>query len=142
MYTKKAIFMGSPAFAVPVLQSLMSNQYDIIAVYTQPDKRTGRGQQLMPCSVKQFAVSHGLRVIHPETFKNAEEISTLEELQPDIIIVAAYGQILPDSVLRIPKYNCINIHPSLLPKYRGPAPVAAAILNGDAMTGVTVMLIE
>jgi methionyl-tRNA formyltransferase len=142
MFTKKAIFMGSPAFAVPALQSLMSNQYDIIAVYTQPDKRTGRGQQLMPCSVKQFAVSHGLRVIQPETFKNAEEISTLEELQPDIIIVAAYGQILPDSVLHIPKYNCINIHPSLLPKYRGPAPVAAAILNGDAVTGVTVMLIE
>ncbi|MCX6005680.1 MAG: methionyl-tRNA formyltransferase [Chloroflexi bacterium] len=138
----KAVFMGSPAFALPALQSLMSNQYDIIAVYTQPDKRTGRGQQLMPCSVKQFAVSHGLRIIQPETFKNAEEISALEELQPDIIIVAAYGQILPDSVLRIPKYDCINIHPSLLPKYRGPSPVAAAILNGDVITGVTIMMIE
>jgi len=138
----KAVFMGSPAFALPALQSLMSNQYDIIAVYTQPDKKTGRGQQLMPCSVKQFAVSHGLRVVQPETFRNAEAVSALEELQPDIIIVAAYGQILPDSVLRIPEYNCINIHPSLLPKYRGPSPVAAAILNDDVTTGVTIMLIE
>jgi methionyl-tRNA formyltransferase len=138
----KAVFMGSPAFALPALQSLMSNQYDITAVYTQPDKKTGRGQQLMPCSIKQFAVSHGLRVVQPETFKNAEAVSALEELQPDIIIVAAYGQILPDSVLRIPEYNCINIHPSLLPKYRGPSPVAAAILNGDTITGVTIMLIE
>jgi methionyl-tRNA formyltransferase len=138
----KAVFMGSPAFALPPLQSLMSNQYDIIAVYTQPDKKTGRGQQLMPCSVKQFAVSHGLRVVQPETFKNAEAVFALEELQPDIIIVAAYGQILPDSVLRIPEYNCINIHPSLLPKYRGPSPVAAAILNSDVTTGVTIMLIE
>ncbi len=142
MPTMKTVFMGSPAFAVPVLQSLMSNQYDIIAVYTQPDKRTGRGQQLMPCPVKQFAVAHGLRVIQPETFKDVKAISALQEMQPDIIIVAAYRQILPDAVLRIPKYNCINIHPSLLPKYRGPSPVAAAILNGDAMTGVTIMLIE
>ena len=138
----KAVFMGSPIFAWHALQSLMSNQYDIIAVYTQPDKRTGRGQQLMPCPVKQFAVSHGLRVIQPETFKDVEEVSALKGLQPDIIVVAAYGQILPDSVLRIPKYNCINIHPSLLPKYRGPSPVAAAILNGDVVTGVTIMLIE
>ena len=138
----KAVFMGSPIFAWHALQSLMSNQYDIIAVYTQPDKRTGRGQQLMPCPVKQFAVSHGLRVIQPETFKDVEEVSALKGLQPDIIVVAAYGQILPDSVLSIPKYNCINIHPSLLPKYRGPSPVAAAILNGDVVTGVTIMLIE
>jgi methionyl-tRNA formyltransferase len=138
----KLVFMGSPTFAIPALQSLMSNQYDVAAVYTQPDKRTGRGQQFMPCPVKQFAMASGLRVIQPETFKNPDEISALASLQPDIIIVAAYGQILPDSVLLIPKYKCINIHPSLLPKYRGPSPVADAILNGDIMTGVTIMLIE
>jgi len=142
MYTMKAVFMGSPAFAVPALQSLMSNQYDIRAVYTQPDKRTGRGQQLMSCPVKQFAVSQGLHVVQPETFKSSDEVFALANLQPDIIIVAAYGQILPDSLLQIPKHHCINIHPSLLPKYRGPSPVAAAILNGDAVTGATIMLIE
>jgi methionyl-tRNA formyltransferase len=138
----RTVFMGSPDFALPALQSLMSNQYDISAVYTQPDKKTGRGQQLMPCPVKQFAVAQGLRVIQPETFKNPEEVSVLAGLQPDIIIVAAYGQILPDSVLSIPKYKCVNIHPSLLPKYRGPSPLSAAILNGDAVTGVTIMLVE
>jgi methionyl-tRNA formyltransferase len=138
----KLVFMGSPAFALPALQSLMSNQYDVAAVYTQPDQRTGRGQQLMSCPVKQFAIVHGLPVVQPKTFKNPDAVSALAGLQPDIIIVAAYGQILSDSVLRLPKYNCINIHPSLLPKYRGPSPVAAAILNGDIMTGVTIMLIE
>lgn len=138
----KAVFMGSPEFAVPALQSLMSNHYDISAVYTQPDKKTGRGQQLMACPVKHFAAAQGLRVIQPETFKNQEEVSVLAGLQPDIIIVAAYGQILPDSVLNIPKYKCVNIHPSLLPRYRGPSPLSAAILNGDAVTGVTIMLVE
>jgi methionyl-tRNA formyltransferase len=138
----KAVFMGSPEFALPALQSLMSNHYDVSAVYTQPDKKTGRGQQLMPCPVKQFAAAQGLRVIQPESFKNPEEVSVLAGLQPDIIIVAAYGQILPDPVLNIPKYKCVNIHPSLLPKYRGPSPLSAAILNGDAVTGVTIMLVE
>ncbi|MBN1376222.1 MAG: methionyl-tRNA formyltransferase [Dehalococcoidia bacterium] len=142
MHTIKAVFMGSPAFALLALQSLMSSQYDVSAVYTQPDKRTGRGQQLMSCPVKQYATAQGLRVMQPATFKDPQEVSVLADLQPDIIIVAAYGQILPDSVLSIPKYKCINIHPSLLPKYRGPSPVAAAILNGDIMTGVTIMLIE
>ncbi|MBN1690744.1 MAG: methionyl-tRNA formyltransferase [Dehalococcoidia bacterium] len=134
--------MGSPAFALPALHSLMSSQYDITAVYSQPDKRTGRGQQVVSCPVKQYAVSQGLRVIQPETFKDPQEISALVELQPDIIVVAAYGQILPDAVLNIPQYKCINIHPSLLPQYRGPSPIAAAILNGDTVTGVTIMLIE
>ena len=136
------VFMGSPAFAVPALQSLMSNKYDINAVYTQPDKRTGRGQQVMACPVKQYAVSAGLNVVQPETFQDQAEIEKLRALSPDLIIVAAYGRILPDSVLQIPEYKSINIHPSLLPKYRGPSPVAAAILNGDAVTGVTIMLVE
>lgn len=134
--------MGSPAFAVPSLQSLMSNRYDVAAVYTQPDKRTGRGQQMMACPVKQFAVAQGLRVIQPETFKDPAEINILKNLNPDLIVVAAYGRILPESVLQVPRYRCVNVHPSLLPKYRGPSPVAAAILNGDANTGVTIMLVE
>ncbi len=138
----KVVFMGSPAFALPSLQSLMLNKYDIKAVYTQPDRKAGRGQRLAPCPVKQFAASAGLTVMQPESFKDPKEVELLAELKPDIIVVAAYGQILPDPVLKIPPYKCINIHPSLLPKYRGPSPVAAAILNGDTQTGVTIMLIE
>jgi methionyl-tRNA formyltransferase len=138
----KVVFMGSPAFALPVLQALMLNKYDISAVYTQPDKKTGRGRQFAACPVKQFAAGAGMRVIQPESFRDAGEVELLAELKPDIIIVAAYGQILPESVLRIPQHKCINIHPSLLPVYRGPSPVAASILNGDAQTGVTIMLIE
>jgi methionyl-tRNA formyltransferase len=136
------VFMGSPAFALPALQSLMSNQYDIRAVYTQPDKPTGRGRQVMACPVKRFAVSQGMRVIQPESLKGPQAIEVLAALKPDIIIVAAYGQILPAAVLELPRHKCINIHPSLLPRYRGPSPVAAPILNGDPVTGVTIMLIE
>ena len=134
--------MGSPAFALPALQTLMLNKYEISAVYTQPDKKTGRGQQLVACPVKQFATGAGLRVIQPESFRDTREVELLAELRPDIIVVAAYGQILPEAVLQIPQYKCINIHPSLLPRYRGPSPVAAAIINGDVQTGVTIMLIE
>jgi len=138
----KVVFMGSPAFALPALQALILNKYDISAVYTQPDKKTGRGQQVKACPVKQFSVGAGMRVIQPESFRDTGEVKLLAELKPDIIIVAAYGQILPEAVLHIPQHKCINIHPSLLPRYRGPSPVAAAILNGDAKTGVTIMLIE
>lgn len=120
----------------------MSNKYDISAVFTQPDKKTGRGQQMMACPVKEYAVSQGLNVVQPETFRDQAEVEKLRALSPDLIVVAAYGQILPDTVLQIPKYKSINIHPSLLPKYRGPSPVAAAILNGDSLTGVTMMLVE
>ena len=137
-----AVFMGSPAFALPALQSLMSNQYDIRAVYTQPDKPTGRGRQVMACPVKRFALSQGMRVIQPESLRGSRESEVLAAFKPDIIIVAAYGQILPAAVLEIPRYQCINVHPSLLPRYRGPSPVAAPILNGDAITGVSIMLIE
>jgi methionyl-tRNA formyltransferase len=136
------VFMGSPVFALPALQSLMSNQYDIRAVYTQPDKRTGRGRQVIACPVKRFAVSQGIRVMQPESLRDPKEVELLAALKPDIIIVAAYGQILPAAVLELPRYKCINIHPSLLPRYRGPSPVAAPILNGDPVTGVTIMLIE
>jgi len=138
----KVVFMGSPSFGLPTLEALILNKYDISAVYTQPDKKTGRGQQVTACPVKQFAAGAGMRVIQPESFKDPAEVKLLAGLKPDIIIVAAYGQILPEAVLCIPQHNCINIHPSLLPRYRGPSPVAAAILNGDDQTGVTIMLIE
>jgi methionyl-tRNA formyltransferase len=138
----KVVFMGSPAFALPALQALMLNKYDISAVYTQPDKKTGRGQQVAACPVKQFAAGAGLRVIQPGSFRDTGEVELLAGLKPDIIVVAAYGQILPEAVLQIPQHKCINIHPSLLPKYRGPSPVAAAIIKGEAQTGVTIMLIE
>jgi len=138
----KVVFMGSPAFATPALQALILNKYDIKAVYTQPDKKTGRGQRIAACAVKQFAAEAGLRVIQPESFRDPAEVEMLAGFKPDIIIVAAYGQILPETVLKIPPYKCINIHPSLLPRYRGPSPVATAILNGDTQTGVSIMLIE
>lgn len=142
MHTMKAIFMGSPAFALPALQTLVTNAYDIIAVYTQPDKKTGRGQHIVESPVKQFAMQRRLPVIQPETFKDAAEVAKLADLKPDIIFVAAYGLILPDAVLAMPKHKCVNIHPSLLPKYRGPSPIVAAILNGDPVTGATIMLID
>ena len=138
----KVVFMGSPTFALPALQSLMSSQYDIRAVYTRPDKPTGRGRQVMACPVKRFALAQGMRVIQPESLKEPRAVEVLTALEPEIIIVAAYGQILPAAVLELPRYQCINIHPSLLPRYRGPSPVAAPILNADPVTGVTIMLIE
>jgi methionyl-tRNA formyltransferase len=138
----KVVFMGSPEFALPSLQSLMSNQYDITAVYTQPDKPAGRGRQMVACPVKEFAVSRNMRVVQPETFRDTQQVGLLAGLQPDIIVVAAYGKILPQAVLDIPRYRCVNVHPSLLPRYRGPSPVAAAILNGDPVTGVSIMLVE
>ncbi|MDD5311725.1 MAG: methionyl-tRNA formyltransferase [Dehalococcoidia bacterium] len=138
----KAVFMGSSAFALPALAALVSDQYDVIAVYTQPDKKAGRGQHIMSCPVKQYAVTKGLTVIQPENFRDHDAVAKFEALKPDIVIIAAYGQILPEAILAVPVYKCINIHPSLLPRYRGPSPIAEAIKNGDAVTGVTIMLVE
>lgn len=134
--------MGSPKFAVASLEALVQSHYDITAVYAQPDKKAGRGQQVMSCAVKKYAVSRGLSVIEPETFTNPAEIERFKTLNPDIVIVAAYGLILPEEILHLPRYGFLNVHPSLLPAYRGPSPVAAAILNGDKITGVSIMLVE
>ncbi len=136
------VFMGSPEFAVPSLEMLIENKSNVVAVYTQPDRPSGRGQQVVSCAVKRMALSRGLNVIQPVSFKDIRTVEQLTELKPDIIVVAAYGRILPDAVLNIPRFKCINIHPSILPRYRGPSPIAAAILNGDAKTGVTIMLVE
>jgi methionyl-tRNA formyltransferase len=135
----RIIFMGTPGFAVPSLERLAAQGYDIAAVYTQPDRLAGRGQQAANSPVKAAALRLGLLVRQPPSLKEAAVQAELAAARPDIIIVAAYGQILPRAVLEAPPLGCLNLHASLLPRYRGAAPVAAAILAGDAFTGVTVM---
>jgi len=134
--------MGSPEFAVLPLEHLILNQYPVAAVYTQPDKPAGRGRSLVSTPVKRAAVAHKLPVIQPASLKDAEAVAQLTGFHPDIIVVAAFGQILPQSVLDIPSHGCINLHPSLLPRFRGASPVASAILAGDDFTGVSVMLMD
>ena len=134
--------MGTPEFAVPSLEHLILNQYQVVAVYTQPDKTAGRGRSLVSSSVKRAAMNWKLPVVQPVSFKEAEVVAQLTSFHPDVIVVAAFGQILPQSVLGLPTYGCINIHPSLLPRFRGVSPVAAAILAGDEFTGVSVMLMD
>ncbi len=138
----RIIFMGTPEFAVPSLEHLLINQYQIVAVYTQPDRESGRGRSLMASPVKRVAVDWGLPVVQPDNFRKAEVVAQLASFKPDIIVVAAFGQILPQSVLDIPAYRCINVHPSLLPKYRGTSPVTAVILAGEEFTGVSIMLMD
>ncbi|MCU0463715.1 MAG: methionyl-tRNA formyltransferase [Anaerolineae bacterium] len=135
------IFMGTPAFSVPSLWSL-SGAHRVIAVYTQPDRPAGRKQELQPSPVKQAALVHHIPVFQPEKLRKPEVVAQLADLKPDLIVVAAYGQILPQSVLDIPKYGCINVHASLLPRWRGAAPIQASILAGDSETGVTIMEME
>ena len=138
----RIVFMGTPLFAVPVLKHLILNHHQVAAVYTQADKPSGRGRALTLSPVKEAAMAFDLPLIQPASLKKPEVIEQLAGFDPDVIVVAAYGQLLPQSVLEIPTYKCINVHPSLLPKYRGAAPVAAAILAGERFTGVSVMLME
>jgi len=138
----RVIFMGSPEFAVPSLEHLILNQYQVVSVYTQPDKPSGRGRSLSASPVKRAAATWNLPVKQTANLKRAEEVEQLADFHPDVIVVAAFGQILPQSVLDIPRYGCINIHPSLLPRFRGASPVAAAILAGDEFTGITIMLMD
>ena len=135
--------MGSPEFAVPPLLALGADGYDIVAVYTQPDKPSGRGRGMSPSPVKRAAISLGLPVIQPPSLKKTPEtILELTRLKPEIIIVAGYGQILPRAVLDLPRFGCLNLHPSLLPRHRGAAPVVATLLAGDTWAGTSVMLME
>ena len=138
----RIVFMGTPEFAVLPLERLTNNGYEIVAVDTQPDKAAGRGRVMEESAVKKAALRLNLNVLQPANLKSAEVRVHLAELKPDAIVVAAFGQILPQSILEIPPFGCINIHPSLLPKYRGVAPVPAAILNGDEFTGVSIMLMD
>lgn len=134
--------MGTPQFAVPSLRAVVEGGYDVVAVYTQPDRKAGRGQRLTFSPVKKAALSLGLEVVQPESLKDAGVVKHLSSYAPGVIVVAAFGKILPAEVLALPKFGCINVHPSLLPRHRGPSPVAAAILNGDETTGVTIMLLN
>ncbi|TET66501.1 MAG: methionyl-tRNA formyltransferase [Dehalococcoidia bacterium] len=138
----RILFMGTPEFAVTSLEQLLLNQFQVVAVYTQLDKPAGRGRSLVPPPVKKAALTWELPVVQPTSLKEAEVVVQLVAFHPDVIVVAAFGQILPQSVLDIPKYGCINIHPSLLPRFRGASPVAAAILAGDESTGVSLMLMD
>ncbi|MBC1777694.1 methionyl-tRNA formyltransferase [Listeria booriae] len=134
----KIIFMGTPAFSVPVLNEV-ADQYEVIAVVTQPDRAVGRKRVLTPPPVKEAAVARGIPVYQPEKLRDSEELATLIGLGADLIVTAAYGQILPNVLLEAPKHGCINVHASLLPEYRGGAPVHYAILDGKTETGVTIM---
>ncbi|MFI8686323.1 methionyl-tRNA formyltransferase [Rossellomorea sp. NPDC077527] len=135
----KVIFMGTPDFSVPVLQSLIDEKYDVIAVVTQPDRPVGRKRTLTPPPVKVAAEKHGIPVYQPEKIKNEEELNQVLALKPDLIVTAAFGQILPNALLEAPKYGCINVHASLLPELRGGAPIHYSILQGKEKTGITIM---
>ncbi len=137
----RAVFMGTPQFAVPTLRAL-DEHHEVVGVVTQPDRRAGRGRKLVESPVKQVALARGLALFQPETLRGTEVIAHLAEWRPDTIVVAAFGQILPTPVLDLPSHGCINVHASLLPRYRGAAPIAAAILNGDAVTGITIMRMD
>jgi methionyl-tRNA formyltransferase len=138
----RTIFMGTPQFAVTILKSLLSSPYQVLAVYTQPDKPAGRGRQVAFPPVKRLALEHGIPVIQAQTLKSSEVLEKLASFQPELIIVAAFGYILPPEVLSLPRFACLNVHPSLLPRHRGPSPVANTILCGDELTGVTIMLMD
>lgn len=134
----KIVFMGTPGFAVPCLDQLIKN-FGVEAVFTQPDRPKGRGKKLAMSAVKERALEDNIPVIQPEKIKKSDAADYLRALQPDVIVVVAYGQLLSQELLDIPKYGCINVHASLLPKYRGAAPINFAILNGETVTGVTTM---
>lgn len=138
----KIVFAGTPAFAVPCLQALLQAGHSIVQVYTQPDRPAGRGLKLTESPVKQAAMAAGLAIHQPQTLRNDEEIHFLQALQPDVMVVVAYGLILPPSILAIPRLGCINVHASLLPKWRGAAPIQRALLAGDAQTGISIMQME
>ncbi|MDO8717041.1 MAG: methionyl-tRNA formyltransferase [Dehalococcoidales bacterium] len=138
----RIVFIGTPDFAVPALEQLVLNGYDVVAVYTQPDRVAGRGQALAVSPVKRVAVQWGLSVVQPDSLKLLEVVKQLTDFRPDVIVVSAYGQILPESVLAIPPHGVVNIHPSLLPEFRGASPVASTILSGDEFAGVSIMLLD
>ncbi|WP_110932276.1 methionyl-tRNA formyltransferase [Paenibacillus bouchesdurhonensis] len=133
------VFMGTPQFAVPSLESLLREGYNVVGVVTQPDRPQGRKRILTPTPVKEAALKHGIPVLQPQRMRAPEAIEELAALSPDLIVTAAYGQILPKAVLDLPKHGCLNVHGSLLPKYRGGAPIQRSIINGEKETGITLM---
>ena len=136
------VFAGTPEFGLPCLEALCQSSHQVKAVYTQPDRPAGRGRKLQASAVKEWALAHQIPVYQPINFKNPETISELAALKPDVMIVIAYGLILPKAVLEIPRLGCINVHASLLPRWRGASPIQHAILYGDAQSGVTIMQMD
>lgn len=135
----RLIFLGTPAFAVPSLRRLVEGGYEVVGVVTQPDRPAGRGRRLRKPPVMQVAEEMGLRAIQPVTIRDPEVVGTLRHWRPEVAVVVAFGQILPSAVLEIPPQGCLNVHASLLPRYRGPAPIAWALIRGETVTGVTIM---
>ncbi|MBS4912707.1 MAG: methionyl-tRNA formyltransferase [Veillonella sp.] len=142
MKSLRIVFMGTPDFAVPTLEALIEGSHEVIGAFCQPDKQRGRGQKITMCPVKETALKHNIPVYQPVTLRDEASEQLLRELNPDLIVVVAYGKILPPWLIALPQYGCINVHASLLPKYRGAAPIQASILNGDTETGVTIMKMD
>ena len=142
MTDKKIIFFGTPEFAVSILDGLVTHNYDVIAVFTQTDKPKGRGNKVQMPPVKEYAQSHGIPVYQPKTLRDDAVTAEISGMRPDMIVTAAYGKIFPQSLLDVPGYGCINVHGSLLPKYRGAAPVQRCIIAGEKKTGVTIMRMD
>lgn len=139
----RIVFMGTPDFAVGSLQALVeAGKYEIVSVITQPDRPKGRGRQMLMTPVKEYALGQGLEVFQPQRVKTPEFVAQLREMNPDLIVVAAFGQLLSQEILEMPKYGCINVHASLLPKYRGAAPIHYAIMQGEEESGVTIMQMD
>ena len=138
----RIVFMGTPDFAVPTLKALIDAGHEIAGAVTQPDKPKGRGKSLQPTPVKMTAAAHSIPVYQPEKVKDPQFVSVLQEIRPDVIVVVAFGQIIPQTILDIPPFGCINVHASLLPKYRGAAPVQWAVINGEKESGVTIMKMD
>ncbi len=138
----RVVFMGTPDFAVATLEAILVEGHEVAAVVTQPDRPKGRGKKLAYSPVKEAALRHGLHVIQPEKIRDPGVLLELSALQPDVIVVVAYGQILPEAILSLPKFGCLNVHASLLPAYRGAAPIHWAILNGETETGIAIMQMD
>src|SRR5512136_2848856 len=137
----RVVFMGTPDFAVPALDALIHSVHQIVGVFAQPDEPAGRGRSVVSPPVKKLALQHQLTVHQPPSLRGSCELDRLVSLRPDVVVIAAYGKILPESFLRVPPFGCLNIHASLLPRHRGPSPIAASILAGDEETGVTIMVV-
>lgn len=139
---RRIVFFGTPSFAIPTLKSLLQGPDELVAVVTQPDREKGRGRKVIPSPVKELALQHGITPLQPGKVKEEAFQEHIRALQPELIVVVAYGQILPKSILKIPQYGAVNVHASLLPQYRGAAPIVWAILKGEKTTGVTTMLMD
>ncbi len=138
----RLVYFGTPEFAVLPLQLLLNSDYEVLAVVTQPDRQSGRGRRVHSCPVKELAQKAGLEIMQPQKVRDQGFIKDLKRVRPSLIVVAAYGQILPPEIIHLPELGCVNIHASLLPAYRGAAPINRAIINGDKKTGVTTMLMD